>query len=282
MYVLGNTLREIAGEKLGIVRPGVPVVLAEQDSGLADWLPEQAQAQGAIPVPAAAIRLVAGSANQIDATWSDGERFTVPYPVEDFTEVRRQCAATALTAVETVLGPAAPAMRRVLVEHALATCLPGRMERRGPQRIIGEPGLVLRQVILDGGHNAPALAAFCQQLARWNLQDYSLILGLQADKLVDAVRPPLRELLAGATRVITLAPQTARAPSQEALDGFIDSALESHRPERITCADALAALRAAARAPERPLVVTGSFWMLGDVMRLLEDANNSALEQGSS
>jgi folylpolyglutamate synthase/dihydropteroate synthase len=105
------------------------------------------------------------------------------------------------------------------------------------------------------------------------VRDYTLIFGMQADKLVDAVRPSLRALLTHAAVVITLAPQTPRAPTPAALDGFIAAAAAGmeRAPERVTCPDAAAALRVAARAPARPLVVTGSFWMLGDVMRLLED-----------
>ena len=287
MYVLGDTLREIAGEKLGIVRPGIPVIVAEQDADLAEWLPEQVRARGAVPVPSSAIQLAAAGPGPVTVTWSEGARYPVTFPHADFTAVRRQCAATALVAAETALGPAPPHLRAALAEHALATRLPGRMERRGPQRIAGGAGLTLREVILDGGHNAPALAALCEQLARWDVQDYTLILGMQADKLVDAVRPPLRALLAQAARLITLAPRTARAPSQAALDAFIRSTLESRALdgrvlERIACADAGSALRAAAQTPERTLVVTGSFWMLGDVMRLLEDAPAGAVEPDRS
>src|SRR5262249_38725201 len=150
--------------------------------------------------------------------------------------------------------------------------LPGRLERRWRQRIVSQATPVLEHVVLDGGHNAPALAVLNTQLALWGVRDYTLILGMQGDKLVDAVRPPLRELLSHAARIITLMPQTARAPTAEALDAFITSELAGRTLPRSTCPDAAAALRAAAEEPARPLVATGSFWMLGDVMRLLEDA----------
>jgi dihydrofolate synthase/folylpolyglutamate synthase len=268
-------LREIAGEKLGILRPGVPVVIAAQEPDLAQWLPEQARARGAPVSAAESFRVAPGDApDTVAVTWSDGAALTVPFPAADLTAVKRQCAATALAAVEAALGPAAAAERIALAECALATRLPGRLERRTRQRVAGGSGAVLESVILDGGHNAPALLALAGQLRAWGVRDYTLIFGMQGDKLVAAVREPLGALLANAATLITLAPQTARAPSAEALNTFIESALAAHpqRPQRFACADARAALDVAAREPRRPLVVTGSFWMLGDVMRLLEDA----------
>jgi dihydrofolate synthase/folylpolyglutamate synthase len=273
MYVLGNTLREIAGEKLGIVRAGVPTVVAEQEPDLASWLPEQVQVRGSTPLASTLIRLSADPGrDRTQVRWSDGAALEIEFPAADFTDVRRQCATTALVALEAALGPLPPADRAALVSHVLSTRLPGRMERRERQRVVGMPMARLDHVVLDGGHNGPALAALNAQLERWGIKDYTLILGMQADKLVPAVLEPLRALLAHASRVITLAPQTARAPTREALDAFIDQALGNLRPARETCADAAAALAAAAREPAQPLVVTGSFWMLGDVMRLLEDA----------
>jgi dihydrofolate synthase/folylpolyglutamate synthase len=283
--VLGQTLREIAGEKLGIVRPGVAVVMAEQDPELAAWLPAQVRARGAPLLPSSRVRLAPGAtADTVAVTWCDGAAFTVPFPSIELTAVKRQCAATALVAAEAALGPAGPAELPALVERALATRLPGRLERRGRQRIAGAPRSRLDSVVLDGAHNAPALAALAEQLERWGVRDYTLIFGMQADKLVDSVRPPLRALLAHAARLITLAPQTARAPTPAALEAFIASAAAgmARVPERVTCPDAAAALRAAAREPARPLVVTGSFWMLGDVVRLLEDAPDAVDSPGKA
>ncbi|HEX9844114.1 MAG TPA: hypothetical protein VGC20_15250, partial [bacterium] len=47
-----------------------------------------------------------------------------------------------------------------------------------------------------------------------------------------------------------------------------------------TVPDAAAALAAALESPARPVVATGSFWMLGDVMRLLADGPQEAPSAG--
>lgn len=47
MNVLGNTLRAIAGEKAGIIKPGVPVYVTPQRPGIRDAFTAKAQAEGA-------------------------------------------------------------------------------------------------------------------------------------------------------------------------------------------------------------------------------------------
>jgi dihydrofolate synthase/folylpolyglutamate synthase len=279
MYVLGNSLREIAAEKLGIVRPGVPTVIAEQDPELMPWLEEQVRLRGSAPLRAEATRLEAHAqaTAPLRVTWPDGERTVLPAGPQGLTAVKLCCAATALTAAAALLGPGDGPERVRRLAAALATTLPGRLEFRTRQRLVGGPAAlpdaaVLERVVLDGGHNREALLALNDQLERWGVRDYTLIFGMQADKLVDAVRAPLGVLAGRAARVILLAPQTPRAPNAEALADFVAAAAEDGpRPE--VCPDAAAALALAAQTPQRPLVAAGSFWMLGDLMRLLAPAD---------
>jgi hypothetical protein len=79
--------------------------------------------------------------------------------------------------------------------------------------------------------------------------------------------------LGAARRILTLAPQTARAPAPDVLAAFLRSALPPGSGTPIeTLPDARSALLAAARMPDDTVVAAGSFWMLGDLMRLLEPA----------
>lgn len=274
MYVLGNTLREIAEQKLGIVRAGVPTVLAPQEGELEQWMAERILALGSVPLPAAAYRIEvpAGLGDIVRAAWPDGASVTVSVPGASLTAVKAICAANALCAAEALLGPAQGDGRAKRVQVALSTELPGRLERRSGQRIHGTSA-VLQRLVLDGGHNAGALDALADQLQQWGVSGYTLIVGLQADKLVPQVRAPLARLLGAARRIVMLAPQTARSASAEALASFLRSALpESGGAPILTVPDARAALLAAARTPDDPVVAAGSFWMLGDLMRLLEPA----------
>jgi len=274
MYVLGNTLREIAEQKLGIVRAGVPTVLAAQEPELERWMADRIRALGSVPLPAAAFRIEvpAGSGDAVPAAWPTGASVTVSVPGASLTAVKAICAANALCAAEALLGPAQGEERARRVRVALSTELPGRQERRSLQRIRGTSA-VLRRLVLDGGHNAGALDALADQLRQWGVSGYTLIVGLQADKLVPQARAPLARLLGAARRIVMLAPQTARSPTAEALESFLRSALpEGSGAPILTVPDARAALLAAARTPDDPVVAAGSFWMLGDLMRLLEPA----------
>ena len=131
----------------------------------------------------------------------------------------------------------------------------------------------LDTVVLDGGHNPDAIQALCDQLAHWNIRQYTLLISLQKDKLVGALEPSLKRLLAGARRIITLAPQNVRAPQRETLHAFLSALLPPGKesPPLEEAETPRTALLRASETPRRPLVAAGSLWMMGDVIQLLED-----------
>lgn len=273
LHILGDSLQGIAAQKLGIVPPGTPAVLAEQPSVLLPWLRATLRAQGSAVDEVQPLVLTPEQA----AALPPG----TPYP----TPPRLACAATALRAAQHLLGAAQAAPsgedgEQARLHAALSVRLLGRLELRRGQRVAGCGGAPLRQVVLDGGHNADAVAALSEQLKRWGIRDYTLLLSLQSDKLVPPLREPMARLLAGAARLITLAPRSVRAPSTAALTAYLEAALRSEPaapagaalPPHTVCRDPAEALRLAAAEPERPLVVAGSFWTLGDVIPLLSDA----------
>ena len=55
----------------------------------------------------------------------------------------------------------------------------------------------------------------------WDVRAYTLLLSLQSDKLVAPLREPLGRLLRGAAGLLLLLPQTARAPSMDALRAYL-------------------------------------------------------------
>ena len=282
LHVLGDTLEAIAAQKLGIVTPGVPTVLAEQPAGLEPWLRARLAERDSAVSAAGAFRLELPrpGAGRLEGRWTDGAPLGLPLAGDAprLSPPALACAANALAAGELLLGPAEGEERPARLAAALETRLPGRLELRRAQRlpVPGAAGpspldtVVLDTVVLDGGHNPDAVAALVAQLARWGLSDYTLVLSLQSDKLVKPLAPPLRELLTGAARVLALAPRTPRAPSPEVLRAFLAPLQPAGRPAPETVAGPLEALLAAAEAPGRPVVVTGSFWMVGDVINLLE------------
>ncbi|HUJ76015.1 MAG TPA: hypothetical protein VL359_14220, partial [bacterium] len=270
MAVLGNTLREIAGEKLGIVQPGVPTVIANQPPELMDWMTEQVRGLGSTPWLAASLRIALPQApgEPLRLRWPDGVSLAMPVDARGVTAVKAECAATALLAAEVALGTLPLPARQAQARAALAVSLPGRLETRRHQRIQGTQA-VLEEVVLDGGHNPDALHALADELARWQVRAYTLILGMQADKLVEPVRLPLARLLGHAARVLLLLPHTARSPQPGAFEAFLATVPLPAPPRMEAMPGPREALLAAAETPQRPLVVAGSFWMLGDVLQHL-------------
>jgi folylpolyglutamate synthase/dihydropteroate synthase len=188
------------------------------------------------------------------------------------TPPRLICAATALVAAEALLGPAQGEALARRLRTALLTPVPGRLDYRENLAIRGHDGAAFPVAVLDGGHNLPALNALLVQLQAWGVQGYTLIFGMQRDKLLPELAEPLALLFGGARRIITLPPATPRSPSTDELRAYINGMLEKAQqpPQLITAQNPREALLKAAQWPQDPLVVAGSFWMLGDLMAELQ------------
>ena len=328
-HLLGEDLKSIAGNKLGIVQAGVPTVLAGQPPGLESWMARQIEASHSTVLETSRFRIAVdrtlphqpalllphgpslslSPADGQTPPLADGKTPPLPHgpargrpPLLDASLVtgpRLICAANALTAAEHLLGSAEGEALSARLATVLNTKLPGRLDLRHHQRISGGEGstegttegstvngakpaaalpettmpAALDTVVLDGGHNPDAIQALCDQLAHWNIRQYTLLISLQKDKLVSALEPSLKRLLAGARRIITLAPQNVRAPQRETLHAFLSALLPPGKesPPLEEAETPRTALLRASETPRRPLVAAGSLWMMGDVIQLLED-----------
>jgi dihydrofolate synthase/folylpolyglutamate synthase len=274
MSVLGETPRLIAEQKLGILRPGVPVVVAQQGKALRPWLERRIGELGSPAVFVEPLRACLSPADSraMVVKAPDEAGAQVDLPVIHATAPRLDCAATALVAGDMLLGAGAPFQRGARLRIALETPFPGRLQYCEHFAVAGAPAPPFGVGVFDGGHNAGALEALGAQLRAWDIAGYTLIFGLQKDKMVPAVHEALRDLFSRAACIITLAPQTPRSPTAEEMAAFIARVLAGTGAELELrgARDARGALLEAARFPERPLVVSGSFWMLGDVMAELD------------
>ena len=252
---LGHSLEEIAREKAGIVKAGVPVATAPQ-------LPEVRE-------------VLRGKARELDATIVDtGEDFDLER--ENAEAGCARALARARARGEAVrLAPGLPG--RFQLENALNALATARLLQARGYRITNQnieqgirsaewPGRLERlqagpDVYLDGAHNPGAARELAQFLEEnFRRRRVYLIFGAMRDKSVDEVTGILFPL---ASEVIFTQPGTPRAVSANQL-----ADLAGHHAARYTvirdAEEALESALAKARSDDA-VFVTGSLYLVGQL-----------------
>ena len=236
---LGGTVERIAAEKAGIVKPGVPVVLAANEPSVVEVVCRAARAQGAPLFYAPDLA-------------SDAE-IPPDFPLPG--AFNRENAVTALAALKVlhrvVNGrEAADAFR--LPSHAFAHVVwPGRFQRVG-------------SLLVDGAHNPPAARALAEALAQL-LPDASrrldLVFGACGDKDVTDVLRTLSPFVRRAFAVRTNNPRSLAAEDLAARMralGFAATPCATLREALSRCAPRT--------APDVSTLVCGSLFLAGEVL----------------
>lgn len=256
--VLGPSLAEIAEHKLGILRPGVPAVVAEQEPA-ADAILRRRLAGAGDVAWSERLRVATSAAGDLEIAWPDGETARArPRPWWP-ARVGLPCLKTALTARERLA--AGPVRRAAWTRAALGVALPGRLEYREEMVFQGRP---CGPVVLDGGHSPAAVRACAEQLRAWGVEGYALVLGLARDKLTEPLRGALAELCGRARRIV-LAPFDSPRSSPTLVAAYLHET-EPGLAERLEVADGLGEALVRAAALGRPLVVAGSLYLIRDVL----------------
>lgn len=255
---LGDTLKAIAFEKAGIIKPGMTVVTGE--------LPVEADAViGEVAAERGAAVVAATWDTRVDVDVQEGRaRLTVRTPVASYGpftlglrgahQVKNAVVAIRLLEAAGMRGITVPARA---VEQGLAAAeWPARLELLP---LGGE-----RAVLLDAAHNVEGALALADYLARWHPERPPLVIGVMADKDADGI---LSALLPVTSAVITTQAATARALPAAALAGHVRS-LDGTRPVTAepSCIDAVD--RALAQAPLA--CVAGSIYLVGEVRDALK------------
>jgi dihydrofolate synthase/folylpolyglutamate synthase len=251
---LGTTVAAIAGEKAGIIKPGVPVVVAPQELAARQVILARA-AELAAPVSEGRV-----ITERIEHTDDLRQRITFRSSFGLLTprlalrgDHQRINAATALSIVELL-----PALGWSIgvdaILHGLeTTCWPGRLDLRGG-RSSGP------QLLIDGAHNIAGVEALCEFLAEHCVErPLTLIFGIMRDKDVAALTERLFPLFG---KIIL-----TRVASPRALDpAEIMPALEFDRVPSLS-----EALELARRGtpPDGLIVVAGSLHLAGEVLASL-------------
>jgi dihydrofolate synthase/folylpolyglutamate synthase len=258
---LGHSLREIAGEKAGIIKPAVPVVMAEQHREAHEVLLTRAAEQGSPVIETDQLfrteflRLEHGLVRAtIKPNGSDAAIRVAPQLPGLFQLQNALCAAAAVL----LLGRHGLKISDAAIERGIAAAVwPGRLEH-----VHSHP-----DIYLDGAHNPSAareLAAYLQ--ANFAGRRVLLIFGSLRDKAVDEIAGVL---FPHAVQVIFTEPRTSRSISA----GQLAKLASHHASSFEVVPDAQQALDVAvaeARAGDA-IFVTGSLYLVGQLRRYAQN-----------
>ena len=235
---LGNTLAEIAGEKAGIIKPGVPVVVG-------DLVPEAFTVVERIARERGAELIRAGA----------GGRDYGPIRLGLRGAHQEGNAKVAMRVLETLGRAGVDIPDRAIVDGLTTVTWPGRLEHRTLANG--------REIVLDAAHNPAGAAALASYLHSLGGPKPTLVFGAMRDKDLNGM---LTVLLPAFGRVIVTRPSNPRSADPDELVARV-RALVPSLPVDIVASPGAAV--AAAAKTSRLVVVAGSIFLLGDVMQEL-------------
>jgi dihydrofolate synthase/folylpolyglutamate synthase len=254
---LGPTIRKIAAEKAGIIKPGVPVVCGENRPQALEVVTSRAKEAGS-PL----IRVfgrgkffeISGHSTSSYLYYHNGEKFLFRPGLPGKHQGRN--AAIAIAALSVLKNKWPSLIREKIIEGIEEVVWEGRLEK------IGEGP----EVYIDGAHNEEGAGAIRLFLERKAPGKIILVFGILKDK---AIRRVARQLFPLARKVfITSIPSPRAAKPEE-----IFRLTHDLNGQIVIEPDCLQALRLAQEeAGQHGLVlVTGSLYLVGEIKKRLRE-----------
>ncbi len=257
---LGSTLSDIAREKAGIAKAGVPLVVGDVPDDALHVIEGMARHAGA---PVTRARHHATMTADLDGGHAV---LRVHTPVTDYGPVRlglagAHQAGNALVAIRLLEAfgmVTGTRVGRAAVEGALA-------EVRWPARLewLRHPGNGAR-VLVDAAHNPAGARALGDYLAQTGARGFTLVTSVMADKNVPGVLGPLMPFVA---RVVVTAAHLPRATEPAVLAAQVTALGGANLAVEIDADPASAVARALAWPA--PVLLTGSIYLVGPLRAAL-------------
>jgi dihydrofolate synthase/folylpolyglutamate synthase len=252
--ILGATIREIAGEKAGIIKPGIPVFSAAQDQEAADVI-RSAAARNGSPLRSMDREIVQigtdlgaeGTACRVRFR-ENGE---IHFSLSLLGGFQAENAALAYLTLKTIL----PGFSRERTLQGFEKVkIPARMEivKRNPV------------VLLDGGHTPLAvrrvLSSFLEIFPGKGILIFGCLKGKNAAGMAEILCPAFDE-------IIVSKPTGYRESDPEEVYGIF----RERNEKTVLLMDPARALSRALdlSGGKRPILVTGSFYMVSEIRKLL-------------
>ena len=255
---LGHTLESIAAEKAAIIRSGMEVVVAPQQSEALQVILNRSREVGVSPL--------LGCKATVKHVSSDG-RFEVLFetPNAQYDAVRLglrgqhqvENASTAIQLAEALNKRGFHVSKRAVIEGLESAQHPGRLEW------LGEAPLFL----LDGAHNPAGARALHDYLKQFRRRPLTLVFGAMRDKNIAEIGKLLFPL---ADQLIVTTVENPRAASLDELitvaRKFCKGSVTPVEPSR-----SAVELAIESTATEGMICVTGSLYLIGEVRKLVVD-----------
>ena len=261
---LGDTLAEIAAEKAGIAKRGIPVVTMRYPPEIARVIAQAASQAGATLHAAGADWHHESTDNRIEISDADGT-LTLPRPtLAGAHQADNLALAAAMLRHQHVLHVPAAA----IATGATKAIWPARLQRLSEGPLVRRLPPERRRfgVWLDGAHNEQAAAAIADRWTRGG--PTALVIGMLANKDADAV---LRHLVAtsGGCEVVAV-PVPSHA--HHTPDALAELSLQHGASQATTAASVEAAFdRLADDGGGCSVLIAGSLYLAGEVLVLNDE-----------
>lgn len=284
--ILGDTIDQIAREKAGILKPGVPAITMPQEPAAIDAIVEVAERVGCElrvltntmanePPPESATSLGYSARFEHDHEHGQHTRISlntprvcyehIPVPLKGAHQALNGALVLALLDALSERGFDLPEIK---VVDGLGTT-----RGRGKLELVHEAP----RIMIDGAHNPASIAALVKAIGACVPADsVAVVFGCASDKNIDEM---LTEIGRGADKIVFTRSQASPRAA--------DPATLAARYTELTNKDAQTeptvkeAINAAARAVGRDdlILVTGSFYIAGEAKKLLKDKQKQARTQ---
>lgn len=263
---LGQTLKEVAAEKAGIIKHGIPVVSSSQDTGAMDVIKDKVSSEGIVlhEYGRDFVSLLRGS---------DIRGITFDYKGKNSLDGlyvplcgmhQMENASAAIKAIELIME------RESIYPESIRQGL-ANTEWHGRLELIRKPGKKY-DILIDGAHNPSAAGRLSEALKSYFAPQYNriiLIFGIMSDKDIKGIMEPLLPI---ASEIIVTAPDYGRSASPEKLAetarslGFKPVVVNSVKDALDT---AVRRAENSSVADSHLIVITGSFYTIGEAKTIL-------------
>jgi len=250
---LGDTLEEIAFEKAGILKPGVPCIVGEQSPEALAVIEDRARAVGADLV-------IEGQDFQ---TYEEHDRLVfqdeaglLDLPLPSLIGAHQAKNAGMAIAGLRALGLGDDACEAA-VRHAH---WPGRLQHLRTGALVDLSGDA--ELWLDGGHNAAAGVALAEALGRLDQRPLHLICGMLKTKDVRSYLQPLSSR-AKSLLAVSVPGEAATLRADETVSAAQEVGLEASAAQNVR--DAITSITRI--APHARILICGSLYLAGHVLR---------------